>query len=102
MNTIRTIIHDRRIEVPAPSDLADGTEVLVTMTPVSNKVGLNESEWDTSPQEIERWCQRVSALQPLIFTDEEKAQLEADRKARKQWECERFEEHANRAASLWE
>jgi hypothetical protein len=30
MTRIRTVIHDRRIEVPAPSDLSDGTEVILT------------------------------------------------------------------------
>ncbi len=66
-------------ELPAPSDLADGTEVIVTMTPVSKKIGVDEMDWDNSPEGTEAWCQRVSALQPLIFTDEEQAQLEADR-----------------------
>ena len=31
MTTVRTVIHDRRIEVPAPDDLADGTEVILTI-----------------------------------------------------------------------
>jgi hypothetical protein len=28
---VTTVIHDRRIEVPAPADLADGTEVILTI-----------------------------------------------------------------------
>jgi hypothetical protein len=28
VTTVRTVIHDRRIDVPAPEDLPDGTEVI--------------------------------------------------------------------------
>ena len=32
MTTVRTVIHDpRRIEIPAPTDLADGTKVILTI-----------------------------------------------------------------------
>ena len=31
MTTVRTVIHDRRIEVPAPDDLPDGTEVILSI-----------------------------------------------------------------------
>ncbi len=32
MTTVRTVIHDRRIELPAPEDLVDGTEVILTIS----------------------------------------------------------------------
>ncbi len=72
------------------------------MSTVANKIGLEESDWDVSPEGIAQWCQRVSALQPLIFTDEELAEIEAEKATRKQWECERFEAYANKLASEWE
>ncbi len=31
MTTVRTVVHDRRIEVAAPDDLADGTEVILAI-----------------------------------------------------------------------
>ena len=31
MTTVRTVIHDRRIEIPAPDDLADGKELILTI-----------------------------------------------------------------------
>jgi hypothetical protein len=31
VTTVRTVIHDRRIEIPAPADLADGTQVILTI-----------------------------------------------------------------------
>ena len=49
MTTVRTVIHDRRIEVPAPEDLPDGTEVILTIgTDVADDDG------PMSPEEIAR------------------------------------------------
>jgi hypothetical protein len=31
VTNVRTVIHNRRIEVPAPDDLADGTQVILTI-----------------------------------------------------------------------
>jgi hypothetical protein len=31
LTTVRTVIHDRRIEVPAPDELPDGTEVILSI-----------------------------------------------------------------------
>ena len=35
MNAIKTTVQNRRIEVPAPDDLPDGTNVMVDVTPLS-------------------------------------------------------------------
>ena len=103
MTTIRTIVQNRRIEIPAPDDLADGTEVVIELTPASEKAALNDNdEWDDSPEGIERWIKAVNSLKPLIFTEHELAALEADRLARKQWEKDHFFEHSDKLAKLWE
>ena len=34
MNAIKTTVQNRRIEVPAPDDLPDGTNVMVDVTPL--------------------------------------------------------------------
>lgn len=102
MTTIRTIVQDRRIEIPAPDDLADGTEVVIELTPASEKTGVDEDEWDDSPEGIERWIKAVNALEPLILTEQEVAAIEADRLARKQWEKDHFFEYSDKLAKLWE
>jgi len=99
--TIRTIVQDRRIEIPAPDDLADGTEVVIELTPASEKAELDD-DWDDSPEGIERWIQAVNSLQPLIFSEDELVALEADRLARKQWEKDHFFEYSDKLAKLWE
>jgi hypothetical protein len=80
MTTIRTVIRDRRIEVPAPSDLPDGTEVLLTIgtsVPAAGPQEDVEDGWDNSPEGIASWLKWYDSLQPLIFTREEEADTEA-------------------------
>ncbi len=102
MTIIRTVVHHRRIEVPAPDDMADGTEVVVELTPATEPIGIDESEWDDSPDGIEAWIQRYNALEPLIFTEAELAELEADRQSRKAWEKSQFNDYSDKLARQWE
>ena len=65
MTTIRTVIHECRIEVPAPEDLPDGTEVILTIgTEVADDDG------PMSPQEIARVLTAMGQMQPLEIPDE--------------------------------
>ena len=102
MTIIRTVVHHRRIEIPAPDDMADGTEVVVELTPATETTGIDESDWDDSPEGIDAWIQRYNSLEPLIFTDQELADMEADRLARKLWEKEHFIEYSDKLAKQWE
>jgi hypothetical protein len=72
MTTIRAVIHDRRIDVPAPSDLPDGTEVHLTIgTDVPDDNG------PMSPEEIARVHAAMQTLLPLDTPDEVAADLDA-------------------------
>jgi len=46
MNTIKTTVRNRRIDLPAPSELPDGTEVLIEVTPVPLRQSIPISIWD--------------------------------------------------------
>jgi hypothetical protein len=72
MTTIRTVIHDRRIEVPAPEDLPDGTEVVLT---IGTDVG--EDDGPMSPGEIARVLAVMEQMQPLEIPDDVAADLDA-------------------------
>lgn len=67
MTSIRSIVHNRKIDVPAPDDLPDGTEVVVEVTPATEKIGLNESEWDDSPEGIAAWIEWLDTIEPITF-----------------------------------
>jgi hypothetical protein len=72
VTTVRTVIHDRRIEIPAPADLADGTEVILTIgTDVADDDG------PMSPAEITRVLAAMGRLQPLEIPDDVAADLDA-------------------------
>jgi hypothetical protein len=95
MNTIRATVRNGRIETEEPINLPEGTELVVSRS----GDGIDEDEdWDNSPEGIAAWFEWYDSLQPLIFSAEERAAWEADRRARKEWELgvlvENWEEHA--------
>jgi hypothetical protein len=106
MTTIRAVIRDRRIDVPAPSDLPDGTEVLLTIGTKLPDGDEREEDvedgWDNSPEGIAAWLKWYDSLEPLIFSNEERAAWEADRQARKEWEKAHFDEHAEKLQRMWQ
>jgi hypothetical protein len=72
VTTVRTVIHDRRIEVPAPEDLPDGTEVILTIgTDVADDDG------PMSPEEIARVLAAMEQMQPLEIPDAVATDLDA-------------------------
>ncbi len=77
MAAIRTTIRNGRIELNAPAEMPDGTDVLVEITPLAlEKVGLDESDWRDDPEALADWSAWLETLQPLEFTAEEQAEHE--------------------------
>jgi hypothetical protein len=83
LTTVRTVIHDRRIEIPAPADLADGTEVILTID-----TDVVSDDGTMSPAEIARVLAAMGRLQPLEIPDDVAADLDA-------WESELNERGIN-------
>ena len=69
MTGIRTIIHDRRIDVPAPDDLPDGTEVEVRLVSIREKIGLDESQWGDDPEALADWTAWLETIEPIPFSE---------------------------------
>jgi hypothetical protein len=72
MTSVRTVIHDRRIEIPAPEGLADGTEVILTIA-----TDLVDDDGPMSPAEIARVLAAMGRLQPLELPHDVAADLDA-------------------------
>jgi hypothetical protein len=72
VTTVRTVIHDRRIEVPAPEDLPDGTEVVLTIG-----ADVADDDGPVSPEEIARVLAAMRRMQPLEIPDDVAADLDA-------------------------
>jgi hypothetical protein len=79
---MKGIVRNGRVEVDKPINLPDGSEVTIA-GPVSNSGAADADEedgWDNSPEGIAAWLRWYDSLQPLIFTEEERAAWEADRR----------------------
>ena len=99
MSAIRGIIRNGQVIMTEPANLPDETEVEIV------PVGLAESvdeEGVLTPDEIARTLAAMDEIEPFEMTDEERAAIEADCQARKEWEKARFNEHADRLRSIWE
>ena len=98
MATLKATVRNGRLETDQPIDLPDGTELRI---PIPDSTG-DDDGWDNTPEAIAAWLTWYDSLQPLIFTEEERAALDADRRARKDWEKAHFEEYAEELRRLWE
>lgn len=94
MSAIKGIIQNGQVILQQPTDWPDGTEV--TVTPAA------EDDGPMTPEEIARTLAAMDKIEPFDMTDEERAAIEADRQARKEWEKAHFNEHADKLRRLWE
>ncbi len=63
--------------VPAePVDWPEGSELLVEPVPSHENLGMQESDWDDSPEGIAKWCEAVDRIEPLEYTEEERVEME--------------------------
>jgi len=100
LSAIHGRVKNGKIELAAPADWPDGTEVEVR--PVEEAVGLTEDEWPETPEEIEAWLRWYDTVQPLILTPEDEARIAAARKAQRDFELATWDEQAEKARKLVE
>ena len=97
MTTIKATVRGRRLDVEVPSDWPDGTEVEIhPLAAEANGVG------GMSPDEITATLAAMDKMEPLHFSDAERAAWEAERQARKDREKADFAEHAEGLRRMWE
>ena len=98
MNMLRGVIQNGQVVLPRPADLPEGTEVEIV------PVGLAQPDDDgpVATEEISRTLAAMEAIQPFEMSDLERAAIASDRKASKEWEKSRFDEHAERLREIWE
>ena len=88
MNAIKTTVRNRRIDLPAPNDIPDGTDVLVEVKPIRvEKIGINESEWRDDSEALADWEAWLKTIEPIEWArpdqfdqDFRRANIEAVRK----------------------
>jgi hypothetical protein len=99
MNTIKGMIRDGLVVKTEPANLPDGTEVEIVPVGLSSSV---DEVGPMGPDEIARTLAAMDKIEPFEMTTEERAAIEADQQARKEWEKVRFHEHADRLRRMWE
>jgi hypothetical protein len=99
MTILRGVIHNGQVVLPQPADLPEGTEVQIVPM---DFIGSADDERPVTSDEIARTLAAMECVQPFEMTDLERAAIEADRHARKEWEKSRFFEHADRLRGMWE
>jgi hypothetical protein len=66
MKTIEATVQNRRIDVPAPAELPDGTKVAVEVTPLpTDKIGIDESAWRGDPEALADWDAWLKTIEPI-------------------------------------
>ena len=99
MKTIHAIWKNGRIVPTQPVDWPDGTAL--TVEPVEDPRAA-EPQGDLvgdDPESIARWLAWYDALDPLVFTSEEEAAWEAEKRKRREWEKSRFDERLGSSSS---
>ena len=102
MHAIRGTVKDGRLELQVPRDWPDGTEVLVQPVEIADCFGIREDDWPDTPEAIADWHRWYDSLEPLIFTDEERAAWETARREQKEFEQAGFEERADKLRRIWQ
>jgi hypothetical protein len=72
MDAIKATIRFGRLELQAPPDWPDGTEVMIRpIKAPSEKIGIDESEWSDDTTTLADWEAWIKTIEPLEFTREE-------------------------------
>lgn len=99
MTILKSIIHNGEVVLPQPTDLPEGTEVQIVPMDLAESA---DDERPVTSDEIARTLAAMECVQPFEMTDLERAAIEADRLARKEWEKSHCFEHADRLRGMWE
>jgi hypothetical protein len=100
MTTVTGMVRNGQLELPQPLDLPDGTEVEILLLEQAGSG--TEDDGPMTPEEIARVLAAMDRIEPLEITAEERAALEEERRARKEWEKAHFEERAEKLGRIWE
>jgi predicted DNA-binding antitoxin AbrB/MazE fold protein len=89
MTTIKTIIHNGRVQIDEPVDLPEGAEVEVTinMLPVDFTLrGMTEEEQGDTPEAIERWIALAESIPAITMSDRDWEAWHQRRKEDREWQ----------------
>ncbi len=101
MDAIKATVKGGRLEFQVPPDWPDGTEVIVLPVRQADRFGIPEADWPDTPDAIADWLKWYDSLEPLLFTEDERAAWETARQQQKAFEKATFEERAEKLRRTW-
>jgi hypothetical protein len=102
MNTVKGTVQNGHVVLDHPTDLPEGSRVLVEPITDEETFGLREEDWQDTPEAIAAWLQWYDTLEPIAWTSQEEAEWQAARAAQKEREKAAFDERAEKLRGMWE
>ena len=100
MPVLHGTVKDGKIEFPEPTDLPDGTPVQVIGGGPA-LAGMDEDDWDNSPEAIAAWHAWLDGLEPLILTPDDEARSRAAREDQKRYDWATGNARAHALAAMF-
>jgi hypothetical protein len=88
VNAIKATWINGQILPAEPVDWPEGSELLVEPVAALEKIGLDEAEWLDDAQSIADWVAWVDTIEPLLLSDEERAEMERYRAEQRRFNIE--------------
>jgi hypothetical protein len=83
LDAIRATVKSGRLELDAPPEWPDGTQVLIEPATTSAVIGIDESQWRDDPDSLADWDAWIKTIEPLECTFEKRARIdESDQQMR--------------------
>jgi hypothetical protein len=77
MDSVRATWKNGQIILDRPTDWPEGCRLVIEPDPCDQAIGVREDEWSNAPQAIADWLKWYDALEPLVFSHEEEADIAA-------------------------
>jgi hypothetical protein len=102
MKVIKGTVRNGQVVLDRPTDLPEGSRVLVEPIAGEETFGIPEEDWQDTPEAIAAWLEWYDSLEPIQMTPQEEAEWQAARQAQKEREKAAFAARAEKLRRRWE
>jgi hypothetical protein len=101
MTTIKGIVRNGQIQLAAPLRLPEGTELIIPIPDPLEAAHPCAEAWSDSSEAIEAWLRWYDSIEPVDFTEEERAAWDASRQQQKELELAQWERRSRGLEGLF-
>lgn len=102
MSVVKTAVENGKIELVAPKEWPEGTEVVIEPVSTVESFGLRDEDGPTTPEGIAQHLALMDQAEPCALTASEETKWEAARQARGQFEKNHFDEQTENLRRNWD